>query len=146
MKKILLILLLIYFLSPSYSLASQEVVFDNIEIVTQELQQCNILKDGIKEYENSVTILGDGWNNSESLINNLNEQLIVCEKKNTVTEDFCSIEKEAIVELKKIHSAEVKILETQLKQYKPTFINKVKNASGWFGGGMGVGIILILVL
>lgn len=146
MKKILVFLFILYFLGvPKIALANTEVVFENIGIVTQNLEQCSILRQSVVEYENSVTILGNGWNKDEEIINNLEEQLKVCESKTTVTENLCTAEKEALVTQKKINEQEVNLLKTQLDQCKPTFIEKLKNALGWFSGGVGTTLALILL-
>lgn len=146
MKKLILLIFILYFFgSPKINFASQEIVFDDIYIVTQNLQQCSILNSSILEYENFITILNNNWNKSEEIAKNLKEQLLVCENKTSITKNFCSIEKEALESQKKIHSDEVNLLNTQLEQCKPTFLEKMKNALGWFASGAGTTLVLVLL-
>ena len=145
LKYLIISIILIIFIHATNTFASEEIVFQDIFKVSEDLQQCLIIKEESVELNNKIEILGTYFDNSEALLKNCNDTLEITNKKMINTLDYSKNQEESISKLFKLVKEQKEICDLELKAANPSFFEKLKNNLSYFGFGVIFGVLIPLL-
>ncbi len=140
-----IILAILILLQTVNSSAKDTLVFEDITYLTTELQQCQILKEENIVLLNQINTYSFDINILEQTISTIEAQNVILQKENENQKKYLETMNSFIIKYDGLLTEQKKMYELIIKESKPSFWTKAKNAVGLIGIGiiLGVGVILL---
>lgn len=139
----ILVIVILFAFATNPAIASNEIIFSDINKVTTDLQMCKIIEEENIILKENKLLLSSEVVNIEQTNKILIEQNKISIQRIQLLENYSEVQTTVLNNFEQLFGVQQDMYEQVIESVRPSFLEKVKEGMMMLGTGIVIGILLI---